>query len=171
MILTCTTTWLGNFRVRCPDKPSCCGSRTHRLFGLSFICYFSWSYNITCLCVSVIYQFSSISCCRLCWMLYILAMSGTFIIISHWNIRAPRDFCMVWLTVHLDECTQVASALSTIWLASFSLVGGLMCSIILRMSPIAVWFSCSTVTIDYGSFTVLTRTLWIPSCLSRPWNS
>ena len=28
MTLSCTTTWLGNFRVRCPNKPSWCRNRT-----------------------------------------------------------------------------------------------------------------------------------------------
>ena len=44
-----------------------------------------------------------------------------------------------------------------------------MCSMTLRMSPI-VWCSLSIIASDCGFFTIV-GTIWIPSYLSRSWNS
>ena len=76
------------------------------------------------------------------------------LIILHWNTKASRDVCMVWFTTHLDECTLVVSVLLTTWLSSFLLLGGLMCSITLRISPI-VWCSLSIIAFSCVFFTVV----------------
>ena len=120
----------------------------------------------------VFHKFSSISWCLLCWMLYSrLAMSGTLISISRWNAKAPKDVSMVWFAAHLDECTQVASALSTIWwVVSFLSLGGLVHRMITLGMPPIVWCNLSIIAFDCGFFTVVGGSLWTPNFLSRLWN-